>query len=169
MVFSNWKCFLILQLGKHFCPVLFYFLPFTLYLTLLYCHTILESHLKSTWVRVIQLSTLNLICSLTAQCAVLGCSVVSDSLRPHGLQPARLFWPAGFSRQEYWSRLPCPPPGNLSNLGIETQVSRVAGRYFSEPPGKPKKTGVGSRFLFQGIFPNCSVTDLILKMWPLMS
>ena len=26
-----------------------------------------------------------------------------------------------FSRQEYWSGLPCPPPGNLSNLGIETK------------------------------------------------
>ena len=25
----------------------------------------------------------------------------------------------GFSRQEYWSGLPCPSPGNLPNLGIE--------------------------------------------------
>ena len=25
----------------------------------------------------------------------------------------------GFSRQEYWSRLPCPPPGNLPDPGIE--------------------------------------------------
>ena len=25
----------------------------------------------------------------------------------------------GFSRQEYWSRLPCPPPGNLPEPGIE--------------------------------------------------
>ena len=25
----------------------------------------------------------------------------------------------GFSRQEYWSGLPCPPPGDLSNSGIE--------------------------------------------------
>ena len=24
-----------------------------------------------------------------------------------------------FSRQEYWSGLPCPPPGNLPNPGIE--------------------------------------------------
>ena len=27
--------------------------------------------------------------------------------------------PMGFSRQEYWSGLPCPPPGNLSDPGIE--------------------------------------------------
>ena len=26
----------------------------------------------------------------------------------------------GFSRQEYWGGLPCPPPGDLSNPGIET-------------------------------------------------
>ena len=25
----------------------------------------------------------------------------------------------GFSRQEYWSRLPFPPPGDLSDPGIE--------------------------------------------------
>ena len=25
----------------------------------------------------------------------------------------------GFSRQEYWSRLPCPPPGDLPHSGIE--------------------------------------------------
>ena len=26
----------------------------------------------------------------------------------------------GFSRQEYWNRLPCPPPGDLPDLAIET-------------------------------------------------
>ena len=39
----------------------------------------------------------------------------------------------GFSRQEYWSGLPCSSPGALSNLGIElasTCVSCLAGRYF---------------------------------------
>ena len=25
----------------------------------------------------------------------------------------------GFSRQEYWSGLPCPPPGDLPHSGIE--------------------------------------------------
>ena len=38
-------------------------------------------------------------------------SVVSDSLPLHGLQPTRLLCPWGFSRQEYWSGSPCPPPG----------------------------------------------------------
>ena len=26
----------------------------------------------------------------------------------------------GFSRQEYWSGLPCPPPGDLPNPGIDS-------------------------------------------------
>ena len=37
---------------------------------------------------------------------VLGCSIMSDSLRPHGLQPARLLCPWGFSRQEEWVAIP---------------------------------------------------------------
>ena len=46
-------------------------------------------------------------------------SVVSNSLQPHGLQAARLLCPWGFSRQEYWSGLPCLPPGDHPNPGIE--------------------------------------------------
>ena len=42
-----------------------------------------------------------------------------NSLWPHGLQNTRLPCPWGFSRQEYWSGLLCPPPGNLPNPGIE--------------------------------------------------
>ena len=29
--------------------------------------------------------------------------------------------PTGFSRQEYWSGLPCPPPGDLPNPGTEPE------------------------------------------------
>ena len=32
----------------------------------------------------------------------------------------------GFSRQEYWSGLPCPPPGGLPNPGMETRISEVS-------------------------------------------
>ena len=46
-------------------------------------------------------------------------SVVSDSSQPQGLQPARLLCPLGFSRQEYWSGLPFPPPGGLPDPGSE--------------------------------------------------
>ena len=36
-----------------------------------------------------------------------------------------------FSRQEYWSGLPFPSPGDLPDPGIETQVSCIAGRFFT--------------------------------------
>ena len=45
----------------------------------------------------------------------------------------------GFSRQEYWSGLPFPSPGNLPNPGIEPESPTVqADTLTSEPPGKPK-------------------------------
>ena len=48
-------------------------------------------------------------------------SVMSNSLRPYGLwtvaHQALLFME--FSRQEYWSGLPCPPLENLPDPGIE--------------------------------------------------
>ena len=49
-------------------------------------------------------------------CAMLSCSEMSDSLQSHGLQPARLLCLQGLSRQEYWSGLPYPPPGDLPGL-----------------------------------------------------
>ena len=43
-----------------------------------------------------------------------------------------------FSRQEYWSELPCPPPGNPPNPGIEPRSPALqADSLQSEPPGKP--------------------------------
>ena len=61
------------------------------------------------------------------------------------LSPVRLFetlliiahqapLPMGFSRQEHWSGLPCPPPGDLPDSGIEptSLTSRaLAGRFFT--------------------------------------
>ena len=62
------------------------------------------------------------------------CLVVSDSLWPHGLQPTRLFCPWGFSRQEYWSGLPCPPPGDLLNPGIEPRSPALQVDSLTEQP-----------------------------------
>ena len=47
----------------------------------------------------------------------------------------------GFSRQEYWSGLPCPPPGDLPNSGIEPlsltlPVLAGSGSLPLVPPGK---------------------------------
>ena len=44
----------------------------------------------------------------------------------------------GFFRQEYWSGLPFPSPGDLSNQGIEPRSPALqAESFLSEPPGKP--------------------------------
>ena len=42
-------------------------------------------------------------------------------VRPHGLQPARLLCPWRFSRQEYWSELLFPCPGDLPNAGVKPE------------------------------------------------
>jgi len=45
----------------------------------------------------------------------------------------------GFSRQEYWSGLPFPSPGNLPDPGSEPVTPALqADALPSEPPGKPK-------------------------------
>ena len=44
----------------------------------------------------------------------------------------------GFSRQEYWSGLPFPSPGDLPNPGIEPRSPAFqADALTSEPPGRP--------------------------------
>ena len=37
----------------------------------------------------------------------------------------------GFSRQEYWSGLPCPPLGDLPDPGTEPMSLTWAGRFFT--------------------------------------
>ena len=72
-------------------------------------------------------------------------------VRAHSLSRVRLFaapWTAahqaslsmGFPRQEYWRRLPFPPPGRLPDSGMELSSPAslaLAGEFFTtEPPGK---------------------------------
>ena len=48
-----------------------------------------------------------------------------------------------FSRQEYWSRLPFLPPGDLPNPGIKPRSPALqADALWSEPPGEPLVAGV---------------------------
>ena len=60
----------------------------------------------------------NILCFFYLLSVSVSCSVTSDSLQPHGLQSPLSM---GFSRQEYWSRLPFPSPGDLPNPGSEPQ------------------------------------------------
>ena len=77
----------------------------------------------------------------------------------------------GFLRQEYWSGLPFPSPGDLLDPGIKS-VSLVspelAGRYFTtEPPGKPtmviNKTGSILKRMEQS--PLREVSDMYMFMY----
>ena len=44
----------------------------------------------------------------------------------------------GFPRQEYWSGLIFPSPGDLPHPEMESESPALAGRFFTtEPPGKP--------------------------------
>ena len=52
--------------------------------------------------------------------------------------PTRLLCPWGFSRQGYCSGLPCPPPGDLPNPGIQPRSPTLQADVLpSEPPEKP--------------------------------
>ena len=66
--------------------------------------------------------------------AKFSCSVVSDSATPWTVArqaPQTM----GFSRQEYWSGLPFPPPGDLPDPGIEP-TSPASSALAGGPSGK---------------------------------
>ena len=50
----------------------------------------------------------------------------------------------GLSRQEYWSGLPCRPPGDLPDPGVEPRSLHLlhwrAGSLPGAPPGKPQSS-----------------------------
>ena len=81
------------------------------------------------------------------------CSVLSDSATPWAVvSQAPLFME--FSRQEYWSGLPFPHPGDLPNPGIEPEsplAPTLTGRFFTtELPGKTSIYRRGHRRLDSG-------------------
>ena len=90
---------------------------------------------------------------LSRACVHLCCFSCVQLLRSPWLQPARLLCPWWFSRLEYWSGLPWPLLGDLPKPGIKPRPPTLqANSLLTEPPGKPKNTGVGSISLLQGIF-----------------
>ena len=58
------------------------------------------------------------------------CSVMSDSFATPWTVIYQAPLSIEFSRQEYWSGLPFPSPGDLPNAGIESGFSCIAGRLF---------------------------------------
>ena len=82
------------------------------------------------------LSSFHSVDNISLVC-VLSHSVMSDSATPRTVAwevPLSM----GISRQEYWSGLPCYPPGDLPNPKIELRSPALqADSLLSEPPRKP--------------------------------
>ena len=107
-------------------------------------------------------------------------SVMSDSATPWTVAcQAPLFM--GFPRQDYWSGLPFPTPGNLSDPGIKPESlasSALAGRFFTtEPPGKLSIITLFNQLAIPGtackaglyaFFPTNSHTPVLAQfsLWP---
>ena len=72
----------------------------------------------------------------------------------------------GFSRQEHQSGLPCHSPGYLHNPGVKPRSPTLqADSLPSEPPGKPKNTGMGSLSFLQEIFLTQELNWGLLHCW----
>ena len=82
-------------------------------------------------------------CALTREWIkklVCTCLVVSDSFATPWIVAPQAPLSMEFSRQEYWSGLPCPPPGDLPDPGNEPGSPALqADSLPSEPPGKPQR------------------------------
>ena len=85
-------------------------------------------------------------CSVTKSCLTL-CNPV-DCSSP-GFSALGIF-----PRQEYWSGLPFPPPGDLSNPGMEPMSFALAGRFFTiKPLGKLQTTITRMQWLSGNLLP----------------
>ena len=90
------------------------------------------SHVRESYSEVIIFIPIRLTCA---------CSVISDLLQPHGLQPTRLLCLRDFSGKCIGVGQPFPPPRDLPHPGIEPKSlasPALIGRFFTTvPPGKP--------------------------------
>ena len=72
----------------------------------------------------------------------------------------------GFSRQEYWSGLPCPLPGDLPNLGIIPRSPALqADSAPAELPGKPNSFQLEVACWSSDMFLTLGVKDPGFKSW----
>ena len=87
------------------------------------------------------------------------CSVMSDSVTPWTVAHQGPLT-TGFSRQEYWSGLPFPSPGDPPDPGIEPASPALAGGFSTtERQGSPVIYGVG-RLIADApvcVFPLCKL------------
>ena len=97
-------------------------------------------------------------------CACYAISVVSDSVT---LWTITLQAPltVGFSRQDYWNGLPCPPPGDRPDPGIEPSslMSPALAGGFSTPSATWEAHIQGKRSRQKNPAQFCSVSTLLIK------
>ena len=69
------------------------------------------------------------------QCVLLSATLWTVGLKSYG-ETHQAYLSMGFSRQEYWSGLPCPHPGDLPDPGIEplSPASSQVGLVVKDPP-----------------------------------
>ena len=80
---------------------------------------------RSVWMRC------GYVLCLVAQSCPTVCDPTDCSLPVHGGLHVVLC-PCGFSRQEHWSGLPCPPPGDLPNLGFKPRFPTLQAESFTD-------------------------------------
>ena len=89
---------------------------------------------RSVWILVVQSELMRM---LLVKCEVKSLSCAQLFATPWTVA-RQVPLPMGFSRQEYWNELPCPPPRDLPNLGMEpVSPALQAVSLPLEPPGKP--------------------------------
>ena len=88
-------------------------------------------------------------------------------MQPRGPYQAPLSM--GFSRQEYWSGLPFPFPGDLPDPGIEPGSPALqADALTSEPPGKPREYCRPPQFMESPTLQKHTHTGCFLRWLPLL-
>ena len=96
-----------------------------------------------------------------------------NSLKFSGLLAQQAPLSMEFFRQEYWSGLLFPSPGDLPDPGIEPRSLTspiLAGRFFTtEPPGSPCVVSIVHIFLFLVIDELSLVKELSLVVWLYLS
>ena len=99
------------------------------------------------------------VCVCVHACLVI--SVLSNSLDPVDCGP-QFPLSMGFSRQEYWSGLPCPPPGDLPNPRMERESPASPALQVDSLPIEPSgKTTCACVFPSVQVFLSFRQTELI--------
>ena len=77
---------------------------------------------------------------------------MSDSFVTPGTVAHKAPLSMGFSRQEYWSGLPCPPPGDLSDPGVEPKSPVSPALQVDSLPSEPLGKTEPGQFLVNDVW-----------------